>query len=305
MTSPLWSSDQINFAGISATLYPGRVFEDLHVTRGDDGWVAGVCWDASGVSSGPQNGNVGGDVDDIADTMVHAGLAEVLSGESYAAPELGFGYTHIANIGVVGTPQGLTHDSEARGHKRSESVEMNSQPRRMSQSGYMSTSPGMSDVPDSPYSSSDSDQSTSSYPDPGPQALSSLSLSNDFVARPLIPNAAAYADFFADPNETLCLFNDIAAQFYPSPPSPQSSSSPPPTTSKQTPHPIVANYSGPIKNCIINMYTDADGVVWIVFPYSKNKEVKNHTIRCDVEKVPPSALREDIKTVSAAVPAPT
>ena len=152
------------------------------------------------------------------------------------------------------------------------------------------------------YSSSSSDNSVSPYPSPGPQAYTSLAQSSNFVAEPLIPTSTAYYDdYFANTTETICLFNDIEAQFYPSPVSPASSSSPAPTNSSATPVQVVANYSGPIRNHIVNMSTDADGVVWIVFPYSKNKEVKNHTIRCDVDKVPPSALRTEIKTVAAAV----
>jgi hypothetical protein len=65
------------------------------------------------------------------------------------------------------------------------------------------------------------------------------------------------------------------------------------------PSPIEANYAGPIRKHIVNMSTDK--IIFMVFPYSKNKQVRNYSIRCDVEKVPPSALWPEIKQVSTAV----
>jgi hypothetical protein len=152
------------------------------------------------------------------------------------------------------------------------------------------------------YSPSSSDESVSQYPSPGPQAFTALANSADYVAQPLLWNPADYfASYFANPEENLCLFSDMVAQFDDDPISPTSSGSPAPTTPSAIPSHIAPNSSGPIRNHIVNMSTDKNGVVWIVFPYSKNKQVKNHTIRCDVEKVPPSALRTEIKQVSAAV----
>lgn len=60
-------------------------------------------------------------------------------------------------------------------------------------------------------------------------------------------------------------------------------------------------YSGPIKDHILDVYTDIADVVWIVFLYSKNKEVRSYSIRCDVDKVPPHCVKDEFKTLSSAV----
>ena len=60
-------------------------------------------------------------------------------------------------------------------------------------------------------------------------------------------------------------------------------------------------YSGPIKDHILDVYTDIANVVWIVFLYSKNKEVRSHSIRCDVDNVPPHCVKDEFKTLSSAV----
>jgi len=301
MTTSLWSSDQIDLLKIGAPLNAGRISETTHLNRGDGGWVAGVYWDASSDASEPQKVSPLSVVDVFSHSHARVGDQDVVSGESFAAPET-FGASAMADISVMDTPAVAGPSIDATVPKAFESVELTDLPRRLS--NYMSASPpATSDIaPDSPYSSCVSDTSNTAYPTAIADVFTNLSHPSSFVAEPLVPaSTTSYADFFENPSETLCLFNDVEAQYYPSLLSPALSSSPAPTTSTANPTPIVANYSGPIKNQIVNMYQDKDGVVWIMFPYSKNKEVKNHLIRCDVEKVPPSALREEIKTVSAAV----
>jgi hypothetical protein len=102
---------------------------------------------------------------------------------------------------------------------------------------------------------------------------------------------------------------DIDAQSAPSPTSSVSSealapvilSSEAPVTSISTTPSVQGSGDYLVRNHIISMSTGPDGVLWIVFPYSKNEEVKYHSIRCDVHTVPPSELRDDIKTIAAAV----
>ena len=301
MATSVWSPDQIDLLKIDAPLSSGRISKATHLNKGDEGWVAGGYRDASFDVSGPQKVSPLSVEGIISDSNVRVGVHDVVSGESFAAPET-FGPSVMADIGMMETSTIAGPSIDTTMPKTFGSVEMNDFPRRMS--NYMSASPpAISEIaPDSPYSSCVSDTSNTAYPTAIADVFTNLSHPSSFVAEPLVPaSTTSYTDFFANPTETLCLFNDVEAQYYPSPLSPALSSSPAPTTSTANPTPIIANYSGPIKNQIVNMYQDKDGVVWIMFPYSKNKEVKNHLIRCDVEKVPPSALREEIKTVSAAV----
>ena len=222
-------------------------------------------------------------------------------GHSQIAPDH-WGFPPIARVGVINTPLSTAHepihdDKPVGSAFPNGPVPLQSTMMAASPSAFSDMSVG------SRYSASSDYESESAYPSPGPQAYTALRQSNEFVAQPLLSqNSGHYNDYFANPNETLCLFNDIEPQFYPTPSSPASSVSPgsssrPVNSMQITP----ANYSGPIKNQILNMTTDENGIVWIVFPYSKNKEVKSHTIRCDVDKIPPSTLRDDIKTVAAAV----
>jgi hypothetical protein len=300
MTASRWSSDQIDLLKIDATGYSGGSFDGFHLTREGDDWVAGGYWDASeSLREGQQvtsPSRLNGTSHPLADNGPHAAP----SGDFFPAPET-YGFSPVATLPMLDIPAIGDPNENNSTHKKTNPFEMSDLPRRFAT--YPSASPPGSrgNPPDSPYSSCVSDTSNSAYPPAIPEAYSNLSHSSTFVAEPLVGNStSSYPGFFANPSETLCLFNDVAAQYYPTPESPVSSSSPAPT-STANPTPVIANYSGPIKNHIVNMYQDKDGIVWIVFPYSKNKEVKNHTIRCDVEKVPPSALREEIKTVSAAV----
>ena len=135
----------------------------------------------------------------------------------------------------------------------------------------------------SPYSFSASDNSESPCPSPG-----------DYTTLSQFRNNVAKASI-----ESVCLFNDIDTISYPSHQVPELS--PTPKIYTKTPIQNVLNYYRPTNMEIINIYTDKKGVVlWIVFPYPK-KEVKIYTIRCDVHSLPPSALREDIKTVTTSV----
>ena len=300
MAHPVWPSDLTDFSAIGTTGYSGTDFTHPNTTHEGGGWVAGSLLHASSgmfdtsqhdfdrVTRGSSCGMMGAD-----------GFGDGI-GEYAVAPE-GFAFPPSALPVAVNTPPTSSGDI-ASTHKSATFVSINES--QSSQSVFMVPTPSaVSDHSDASMSSSSgSDHSGSPYPSPGPQAYTSLAQSNNYVAEPLIPASTVYySDYFANSTESLCLFNDIQAQYYPSPISPTSSSSPVPTTSVSTPIQVVANYSGPIRNHIVNMSTDENGVVWIVFPYSKNKEVKNHTIRCDVDKVPPSALRDDIKTVAAAV----
>jgi len=155
------------------------------------------------------------------------------------------------------------------------------------------------------YSSS-SENSESDYPSPAPHHFNTLEQANGYIAQPLTsPDTSYYIDYpdnaALNAAETLCLFNDIDAQFYASPVSYDSSTSPGPIISTGNYRDLPQNYSGPIKSQVLKMETDANDVVWIEFPYSKNKEVSVHRIRCDVESVPPSKVKPEIKSVATAV----
>jgi hypothetical protein len=295
------SSNLTDLSVIGAT--PERVshLPQLVHTHYPESWVAGGHYDASSRMSYPYE-DISRDVGrDVGSDMTPVSLPSPVLGDYHVAPE-GFSFSPNALPMVISTPPGSPQEPVDM-PERNRSVEMSESHAQHSRFGAPSPSNTSEAVPDSSFSSTASGHSASPYPSPGPQAYTSLANSQNYVAEPLVANPSSiYTDYFSNPTETLCLFNDIEAQFYPSPTSPASSSSPGPVTTTINPsHQIVANYSGPIRNHIVSMSTDAEGVVWIVFPYSKNKEVKNHTIRCDVDKVPPSALREDIKTVSAAV----
>lgn len=266
--------------------------------------MAGVSLDASSGMLFKHEREVNGAVESI--RRGSGGSWSDLEG-SYVAPERGdFGMVRYP-IAVATPPTSSQETVQSQKQPVSIGLMDDSHP---SQSSFTAQSPSaMSDTNAYSASSSSSNRSGSPYPSPGPQAYTSLSQSHSYIAEPLIPShpsqPSIYTDYFSNaPTESLCLFNDIEAQFYPTPLSPTSSSSPGPNFTSSNSTTVIPNYSGPIRNHIVNMSTDENGVVWIVFPYSKNKEVKNHTIRCDVDKVPPSALREDIKTVSAAVSLP-
>jgi len=301
MAYPVWPSNLTDFTAIGATPDLSPSFPHVARTNYRGAYVAGISLDASSGMSLQSEIESGG----ARRKTRHAGEPGWTDpGASYVAPERPGGLG-VRIPSVDGTP--VTSSQETvQGHKRNLSNGfMESQ---HSQSSFTARSPSaMSDTGAYSASSSSSNRSGSPYPSPAPQAYTALSQShNNYIAEPLIPTHSSkpsiYTDYFSNvATESLCLFNDIEAQFYPTPVSPASSSSPGPNFVSSNSTTAAPNYSGPIRNHIVNMTTDSNGVVWIVFPYSKNKEVKNHTIRCDVDKVPPSALRPDIKTVAAAV----
>jgi hypothetical protein len=296
MARQVGPSNLTDLFAIGGAPYPEPAREPGHVS---EGWTAGVSVNASygvfqddmGVFAS-RSGSLNGDF--------NQGVVGYATGEYAVAPE-GVTYPGMTTPGIM-----MAHPSSVQtytpGHTRMGSLGNGLSQTHQSTYATLAHSPSAASDRSSPFmSTSSSDMSDSGYPTPGPQAHSTLE--QNFVAEPLGSSSTSmYTDYFSGTSESLCLFADIGAQFYPSPISTTSSSSPGPTPENTVAPQVVPNYSGPIRNQIVNMYTDEHGVVWIVFPYSKNKEVKNHTIRCDVDKVPPSALRPDIKTVSAAVP---
>jgi hypothetical protein len=303
MASPVWPSNLTDFAAIGAT--PDLSSSFPHVARRTSRreCVAGISLDASPGMLLQTESEAESAVERV--RRGSGGSWSDLEG-SYVAPgwdDFGIMRYPIA----VTTPATSSQETvESRKHVVSTGIIADSHPL---QSSFSAQSPSAMSDTNIYTASSSSNRSGSPYPSPGPQAYTPLSQSHSYIAEPLIPSHSVqpsiYTDYFSNaPTESLCLFNDIEAQFYPTPPSPTSSSSPGPNFISSNSTTVIPNYSGPIRNHIVNMSTDDNGVVWIVFPYSKNKEVKNHTIRCDVDKVPPSALREDIKTVAAAVPPP-
>jgi hypothetical protein len=301
MVHSVWSSNLTDSSAIGASLETASHFPQQVHTRDPESWVAGDHYDASSRMSYPYENSSEEVGRGLGSDMTVNGIPSPVLGDYHVAPER-FAFSPTSLPMVISTPPGSSQE-HIDIHKRHRSVEMTDSHAQRSRFGAPSPSNTSEHMPESSFSSSASEHSASPYPSPGPQAYTALSNSQKYIAEPLVAGPASiYTDYFSNPTETLCLFNDIEAQFYPSPISPASSSSPGPVTTTINPaHQVVANYSGPIRNHIVSMSTDGEGVVWIVFPYSKNKEVKNHTIRCDVDKVPPSALREDIKTVSAAV----
>ena len=300
MAHPVWPSNLTDFAAIGATPDASSHRTRPNTSEGSLTWGAVKVVDASlGVLPGSQSG-----VDGIS-----SGMAGSCSGcidfqdasRGFRATPDGFAFLPTSMPIVVNTPPMSSEEIlQSQNFHTSNGGHDFTTPR----SAFMAPSPAaVSDHSEvSAYSSSSSENSEAVYPSPGPQAYTALGQSSDYVAEPLISGQDAYyQEYFANTRESLCVFNDIEAQYHPSPTSFVSSESPVPSMSTTSSVQGLANYSGPIRNHIVSMSADQNGVVWIVFPYSKNKEVKNHTIRCDVHTVPPNELRDDIKTVAAAV----
>jgi len=129
--------------------------------------------------------------------------------------------------------------------------------------------------PASMYRSSSSDASDSHYPLADPPPYTAPANSSSYVAQPLLPTTGDYlATYFANPKKNLCVFADITAQLDEEPESPTSSASPAPTTPSAVASHTAPNYSGPIRNTIVNMSTDKNGIVWIVFHTQKTNKSK-------------------------------
>jgi|SRR5277367_608939 len=299
MVHPVWPSNLTDFTAIGATPDAASHFTRPNTSEGSAAWGPEKALNASlAVSYAPQRS-----VNGFASGMNgHSGVGGEFGDGSSGFPVApdGFAFLPTSMPLVVHTPPVSSGEAiQGRTVATSNGFHEFNTPR----STFMAQSPAaVSDHSDASAYSSSSDNSESAYPSPGPQAYTALGQSNEYVAEPLTSSPTAYYhDYFANTTENLCVFSDIESQYYPSPTSIVSSESPVPSLSTTSSVQGLANYSGPIRNQIVNMSTDQDGVVWIVFPYSKNKEVKNHTIRCDVHTVPPSELRDDIKTVAAAV----
>jgi hypothetical protein len=300
MASPVWPSNLTDFAAIGATRDAVSRFTRPNTSEGSAAWGAEKSIDASlGPCYGSQSGVDGFSSGTNDSWVAYIDTIDLSRGFPAIPDDLAFLPTSMTL--VVHTPP-VSSGETLQGHNfhASNGVHDFNTPR----SAFVAQSPAaVSDHSEvSAYSSSSSETSEAAYPSPGPQAYTALSQSNDYVAEPLISGQATYyQDYFANTSEILCVFNDIEALYYPSQNSIVSSESPVPSMSTNSSVQGLANYSGPIRNHIVSMSTDQNSIVWIVFPYSKNKEVKNHTIRCDVHTVPPNQLRDDIKTVAAAV----
>jgi len=295
MSRPVWSSDLTDLAAISATHRAPAGYHELYA-------AGGPTWEAAPVRDAyprllPASRPVSGDGErDISPYMTSPIPSPDRRANYHVAPEA-YALPHAALLAEpnIDLSEPTNHVPNDLHPTYTPNVATNPQ-----------ASPSATSEHASMYSPSPSDASDSHYPSSDPRAYTALANSSRYVAQPLLSTTGDYlVNYFANPEENLCLFADITAQLDEEPESPTSSASPaPPTTPSAVANHTAPNYSGPIRNTIVNMSTDKNGVVWISFPYSKNKQIKNHTIRCDVENVPPSKLKKEIKSVSAAVRLP-
>jgi len=290
MSRPVWSSDLTDLAAISATQGPSAGYRELYPT-------GGPTWDAVRISNAyprtlPTSQPVSGDGERDMSPYMTSPIVSAEGRTNY----------HVAPDAYAPPHAALPAEPLIDLRERTNRVPKDFPPTYSANvAGYSPASPSATSEHASMYpSSSSSDASDSLYPLVDPPPYTALSNSSSYVAQPLLSTTGDYLDYFANPKENLCVFADITAQLDDEPESP-TSASPVPTTPSAVASHTAPNYSGPIRNTIVNMSTDKNGIVWIVFPYSKNKQIKNHTVRCDVDKVPPGMLKKEIKSVSAAV----
>lgn len=264
MSRPDWSSDLTDLAAISAPHRTSNGYHEVYV-------AGGPAWEGVRVSNAyprtlPTSQPVSGDGERDTSPSMNRPILSAEGRPNY----------HVASEAYALSRPALPTETLIDLSEPTNHVPKDFPPTYTANvATYPRASPSAMSEPASMYRSSSSDASDSHYPLADPPPYTAPANSSSYVAQPLLPTTGDYlATYFANPKKNLCVFADITAQLDEEPESPTSSASPAPTTPSAVASHTAPNYSGPIRNTIVNMSTDKNGIVWIVFHTQKTNKSK-------------------------------